>query len=118
MATIQTIYAHCRKFNLAGVRKTLEVRLEQAQENNISFSEFLLLLLEDEAQNREDNRKKKMLKGAHFPYEKYLDEFDFSFQPALKKGEILELSTGKYIERAENVIFIGQPGTGKTHLSI
>lgn len=117
-SNLQTIFKHCRKFNLAGVRKTLEVRLQQAQEKNISYSEFILLLLEDEAQNRDDNRKHRMYKEAHFPYEKYLDEFDFSFQPKLKKGEILELSTGKYIERAENVIFIGQPGTGKTHLSI
>ena len=118
MSNLQNIFAHCRKFNLAGVRKTLEVRLQQAQENNISYSEFLLLLLEDEKQNRDDNRKHRMYKEAHFPYEKYLDEFDFAFQPKLKKGDILELSTGKYIERAENVIFIGQPGTGKTHLSI
>jgi len=118
MSNLQTIYAHCRKFNLAGVRKTLEVRLQEASEGNISFSEFLLMLLEDEEQNREDNRRHRTYKEAHFPYEKHLDEFDFSFQPTLKKQEILELSTGKYIERAENIIFIGQPGTGKTHLAI
>lgn len=110
--------AALRKFNLAGMAKTLELRLNQAKEDNLSCSEFLSLLLEDEKTNREDNRKKRLYQKAKLPCQKYLEEFDFSFQPSLKKGVILELANCSFIPKAENIIFIGQPGTGKTHLSI
>lgn len=115
---LQPIYTKLTKFNLAGVRKTLELRLEEAQQQNHSYSEFLEILLTDELTNREDNRRKKLNHQARFPFEKYLDDFDFSFQPSIKKGAILELSTCKFIPKGENVIFVGQPGTGKTHLSV
>lgn len=118
MSNLNVIYTYLRKCNLAGITKTLEVRLQQAQETNISYSEFLALLLEDEAINRDDNRKSRRYKEAHFPYEKYLDEFNFTFQPTIKKGQILELATCNFLKKAENVVFVGQPGTGKTHLSI
>jgi DNA replication protein DnaC len=96
----------------------LELRLHEAQEDNLSYSEFLEILLHDEKENREDNRRKRLYQEARFPFEKTIDDFDFSFQPSIKKGEILELATCKYIEKHENIIFVGQPGTGKTHLSI
>lgn len=106
------------KFNLAGMRKTLGLRLEEAQSENLSYSEFLEVLLEDEKTNREDNRRKRLYTEARFPFEKHLDEFNFQFQPSIPKGTILELATGKFIPKGENIILIGQPGTGKTHLSV
>lgn len=107
-----------KKFHLAGMVKTVELRLNQAKEGNLSCGEFLSLLLEDEKTNREDNRKKRLYQKAKFPYQKQLEEFDFSFQPSIKKQAILELAVCSFIPKAENIIFIGQPGTGKTHLSI
>jgi DNA replication protein DnaC len=115
---INKIYPLLRKFNLAGMVKTVELRLAEAQEKDLSFSEFLTILLEDEKVNREDNRKQRLFKEARLPFEKHLDEFDFSFQPSIKKGEVLELSTCKYLSKGENIVFVGQPGTGKTHLSV
>jgi len=112
------IFSYLKKFNLAGMSKTLEVRLSQAASDNLSHSEFLCLLLEDEKTNREDNRKKRLYAAARFPFQKHLDEFDFSFQPSVKKGEMLELAVCSFIPKAQNIVFIGQPGTGKTHLSI
>lgn len=106
------------KFNLAGMRKTLELRLEEASKQDLSYSEFLEILLNDETTNREDNRRKKLHRQAKFPFEKYLDDFDFKFQSSIKKGEVLELSNCKFIPKGENIIFVGQPGTGKTHLSV
>jgi DNA replication protein DnaC len=100
------------------MRKTLDLRIAEASEQNLSMSEFLEILLEDEKTNREDNRRSRLYHEARFPFEKHLDEFDFSFQPSISKGKILELSTCKFVTQGENVIFIGQPGTGKTHLSV
>lgn len=107
-----------RSFKLSGIVNTLEIRLKQAEEENLGYTEFLGMLLEDEVVRRADNKRTKLYKKARLPFEKGLEDFDFTFQPSIKKQEILELSTCRFIEKKENLIFIGQPGTGKTHLSI
>lgn len=115
---MHTTIAKLRKFNLAGMAKTIEIRLSQAREQTMEYQEFLDVLLEDEKTNREDNRKKRLFCGAHFPFVKVLSDFDFVFQPSIKKGQLVDLSTNGYIAKAQNILFIGPPGTGKTHLSI
>lgn len=107
-----------RDFKLSGIIRTLEVRLTEATSQNLSHREFLELLLEDEVNQRSDNKRKRLYGGARLPFEKGLEDFDFTFQPSVKKTEMLELATGNFIGKHENVIFIGQPGTGKTHLSV
>jgi DNA replication protein DnaC len=107
-----------REFKLSGIIRTLEVRLTQASSQNMSHREFLDLLLEDEVNQRMDNKRKRLYGGAHLPFEKDVEDFDFNFQPSVKKTEILELATGNFIGKHENILFIGQPGTGKTHLSV
>jgi DNA replication protein DnaC len=107
-----------REFKLSGIVRTVDVRLSEAISQNLSHSEFLELLLEDEVNQRSDNKRKRLYGGAKLPFEKGIEDFDFTFQPSVKKAEILELSTGNFIGRHENILFIGQPGTGKTHLSV
>lgn len=107
-----------REFKLSGIVRTLDVRLTEATSQNLSHSEFLELLLEDEVSQRSDNKRKRLYGGAHLPFEKGLEDFDFTFQPTVKKAEMLELATGNFIGKHENIIFVGQPGTGKTHLSV
>ncbi len=107
-----------RAFKLSGMVDTLEMRLKEAGSDTLSYSEFLGLLLEDEVTRRADNRKNRLYHGARLPFEKGLEDFDFTFQPSLKKQEILEFATCHFLERKANVVFIGQPGTGKTHLSV
>jgi len=107
-----------RIFRLSGMVAALEVRCKQATEDNLGYTEFLGLLLEDETNKRADNKHARLYKGAHFPFEKGLEDFDFTFQPSLKKHEIMELSTLRFLDRKANILFLGQPGTGKTHLSI
>ena len=72
-----TMLTKLRKFNLAGMVKTLELRLSQAQEQNMSHQEFLELLLEDEKINREDNRRIRLHQKAKLPFVKHLSDFDF-----------------------------------------
>lgn len=115
---MSTTLAYLKQFRLAGIAKSLDLRLSEAAANNLSHREFLDILLEDEKTNREDNRRKKLYSRAKFPVQKHVSDFDFSFQPSVKKQEILHLATGAFIPKGENIVFVGQPGTGKTHLSI
>lgn len=107
-----------REFKLSGMVKTLETRVKQAAEENLGYAEFLALLLEDEVNRRADNKRIKLYKGARLPFEKGIEDFDFTFQPSIKKQEIIELSTCRFVEKKANLILIGQPGTGKTHLAV
>lgn len=107
-----------REFKLSGMINALEIRVKQAEDDNLGYTEFLSLLLEDEVNRRADNRKSKLYRSAKLPFEKGIEDFDFSFQPSVKKQEILEFATCRFLEKRENLIFIGQPGTGKTHLSV
>ena len=93
-------------FKLSGIVKTLELRLKQAEEDNMGCSEFLALLLEDEMNSRQDNKRSRLFKGARLPFEKGLEDFDFSFQPSIKKQEVLEIATGRFLERKVNILFI------------
>lgn len=107
-----------KSFRLSGMSKNLELRLKQAQTGNLSYAEFLGMLLEDEVNNRADNRRQRLYKSAKLPFTKGLEDFDFSFQPSLKKQEILELATLRFLEKKTNILFVGQLGVGKTHLSV
>lgn len=106
------------ELKLAGMKKTIEVRLSQAEGKEVSYSEFISLLLEDEINNRRDNKRKKLYRKAHLPFEKGIEDFDFIFQPSIKKRDLPEPATGNFLTTNTNVLFIGQPGTGKTHLSV
>lgn len=104
--------------HLSGMVGMLDLRIKQAQEEDLSYTEFLALLVEDELVKRADNRRTRLYKAAKLPYEKGLEDFDFSFQPSVKKRAMLELATGRFVAKNENIIFVGRPGTGKTHLSV
>lgn len=107
-----------KEYRLSGMIQTLEIRLKQATEDNLGYAEFLGLLLEDETNKRSDNKHARLYRGAHLPFEKGLEDFDFTFQPTLKKQDILELATLRFLDKKANILFQGQPGTGKTHLAI
>ena len=115
---MEMIRKQLRDLKLAGIANSLETRNEYAIKNKLSHIEFLQLLLEDEINNRADNSLKKRLKRAKFPIIKKLEDFDFKFQPSLNEKEIYDLATSSFIRKKENIVFIGQTGTGKTHLAI
>lgn len=110
-----------RKLNdlhFSGIIKSLDMRIEQATKENMSYSEFLEILISDENLNRARNRHTKLMNQAKFPQHKTLEEFNFSWQPCLNRQEIYGMGTCEFIRRKENIALIGLPGTGKTHLSI
>jgi len=91
---------------------------EDATRHNQPYEEYLRILSEEEILNRDQNRVRNLIKQAQFPFTKTLVEFVFEEIPGLNAKEVFRLSECGYIERSENVCFIGQTGTGKTHLSI
>ncbi len=115
---MQIIKNQLRDFKLSGIYNALEERISLANQNSLSYLEFLSLLLEDEENNRRDNSFKKRLSKAKFPSYKKIEDFDFSFQPSVDKKIINDAATCQFIQCKKNIVFIGNPGTGKTHLSI
>lgn len=103
---------------LKGILTLYQEITEKASQNNLSYQEYLSLLLEEELKRKNDGTVKTKINKARFPYIKTLEEFDFSFQPSLREKEIIALSSLDFIEKKENVIFLGPPGVGKTHLSV
>ena len=84
---------------------------------NCDYVTYLWRLVEREALDREKRASERRVKNARFPVIKTLDTFDFEAQPSLKEKLFLELMVGEYIERHENILIVGNSGTGKTHLA-
>ena len=96
---------------------SLTRRLAEAAANQQqSHLDYLEALLSAEMEERERNTVERRLRDAHLPKVKALDEFNFSSAPHISASKLKELAAGDYIERAEPVLFIGDSGTGKTHL--
>jgi DNA replication protein DnaC len=91
---------------------------EQAAQKQLDYKTFLVQALETEWQGRYQKGIEARLKQARFPWLKTLDQFDFDFQPSLDRRQVRELAGMSFVERAHNVIILGPPGVGKTHLAI
>ena len=96
----------------------LEALIKQAEDNDISYLQFTSLLVETELGSREKRRIQLNRKKASFPALKRLDEFDFRFQTTVTKKQIQSLMDFRFIDERENIVFIGPPVVGKTHLGI
>ena len=92
--------------------------IRQAEETGLSYEDFLSTVLFREIQQREENQQKRRVKQAHFPLEKCLDSFEWKHLVHVEAALIWQLATGEFVKRKENVMMIGNPGTGKTHLAI
>lgn len=97
---------------------SLDAHLESATRQESTYLSFLNRLLEDETDARRRRSEETRLKVSHLPHKKTLAEFDFSFQPGLDERQIRELENLSFIHRQENLIFLGPPGVGKSHLAI
>lgn len=106
------------KLGLTRMAELLPSCAEQAARSEMTYVDFLLRLLDAEAEQRYNRYLATRLSLAHFPYKKTLSDFDFSFQPSIDERQIRELSTLSFVENGTNVIFLGPPGVGKTHLAV
>lgn len=102
---------------LAGIAKTLEEKIDVANESSLSHIEFLKILCETEFTSRKNNSLRKRMRLSKIPQAKRLEDYNFDFQPSVNKIKILDLSSCSFIDKKENIIFMGKPGTGKTHLA-
>jgi DNA replication protein DnaC len=91
---------------------------EDAAQDNLGYDRFLLALAEQEIAQREQNRRVRRIKAARFPVLKELADFDFSALPGLNKQKVLDLARGEYIQKADSLLMVGNPGLGKTHVAI
>jgi len=115
---MQSVKSKLKDFKLSGIYRNLDERLSYAQDKSLSYLEFLTLLLEDEKNNRGENSYRKRYSKAKLPAQKQIEDFDFSFQPSVDKRIINDCSTCQFITTRRNIVLIGNPGTGKTHLAI
>lgn len=115
----QTIKDALTKLNLEGMLTSLEEINRRAIQNKVTYIDFLESLLEHEFEVKEGKQEESWIKQAGFPFLSSLEEFNFSI-PKLEidKQLIYELASCRYIEKAENIIFYGPPGVGKTHLTV
>lgn len=112
----ESLLATLRKLRLSGLAQSLDVRLQEAAGHNLSHGEFLELIFQDELAVRSERLINRRIKAAGFRELKTLDNFDFSFNPSIKKKQVFDLATGTFIRQARDVLLLGPPGVGKSFL--
>ena len=116
--TSERLQDNLLRLKLSRAAEVLNTVAEQAKENKSSYFSFLDHLLEEEVAAKEKRRIQTAMKTAGLPVAKTIEEYDFSFHPQLDQKEVMELFDLSFISDQENVIFLGPPGVGKTHLAI
>jgi DNA replication protein DnaC len=104
------------ELHLPGIRGYFEEFIHMATKNSYSYESFLLGLLEREREERHNNRVSRLLKESKLPLEKKLDNFDMNRLPLKVRRQVKALLDGGFLERNENILAFGNPGSGKTHL--
>lgn len=117
-APTDPLEAMLARLQLTGIRDQLDSLLDEAARADLSARETLILLCEREIARKDHRRIEMGLKLAHFPAVKELAGFDFEAQPSIDPKQIRDLAASRWIANGENVLLLGPPGVGKTHLSI
>lgn len=112
----QNLVQSARQLRLSGLISSLELRLEEARTHQLPHEQFLELVFQDELNIRQQRLIDKRRKAAGFRDQKTLEDFDWNFNPTIKRQQLIELATGQFIRQRRDVLLIGPPGLGKSHL--
>ena len=115
MDTYERVHEYLNRLGLSVTEQIIDNYLESAKDK--PFMEILDHLLEQETRNLKSRKVEMRLKYSGLPFRKTMDQFDFSFQPSIDRKVMDDLMTMRFIHNSENVVFLGPPGVGKTHLS-
>jgi DNA replication protein DnaC len=116
--TLERLRTTLAGLSLTAIDARLDALLESASKKEPAYADFLLEVVSAEADARRQRYLKTRLQLAHLPYVKTFDQFDFAFQPSIDERQIRELRTLRFVHEASNVILLGPPGVGKTHLAV
>ena len=107
-----------KAIRLSGMSEKLNIRLQEATANELSYLEFLSNLVDDELSRRRDRLLNKRLRQAKFPFMRTITDFDFGFNPSINRQQVKQLASSAFVANHENILMIGPPGVGKTHLAV
>lgn len=114
---MERIAENLTRLRLTRIQDMLQIVADQAQDNSETYLAFLDRLLQEEVTAKEERRVRTSLKIAGLPLDKTIEQYDFSFHETLDKRSVMHLFDLDFVGRKENVIFLGPPGVGKTHLA-
>ena len=115
---IERLQEQMQRLRLGRSVDQLPALLEAAAKRELSYSDFLEELLTSELSGKQERNTAMRVAMAHFPFVKTLESFDLKFQPSIDAKVVRELATCRFIANAENVLLLGPPGVGKTHLAV
>ena len=115
---MERVHRHLTRLKLTTTRESLDAILQRGAKADGSLLDFLDNLLSDEVASKDVKRNRMATMIAHFPLKRTLEDFDFALQPSIDLKVIRELETGRFIANGENLLLLGPPGVGKTHLAI
>jgi len=116
--TLERVQSNLRRLNLGHIEQSLMEKLKTHEDDGTTFIQLFDELLEEEVGFKEQRRIETSIKTAGLPFVKSIDEYDFAFHPDLDRQKVLSLFDLVFLERKENIIFLGPPGVGKTHLAV
>jgi DNA replication protein DnaC len=113
----QTLKQHAQHLRLSGLLDSLELRLQEAEANRLPYAQFLELVFQDEINVRQQRTIARHNKAASFREPRSLENFDFGFNPGVNRAHIYELAACHFVREHRDVLLVGPPGVGKSHLA-
>lgn len=115
---IEEINKYLDILELTRIKEILPEYTHKIVKENKTLTENLLYLFSEEIKYKDERASEGIIKASNFPFRKTLNDYDFSFQPSVSENQLRELASLSFVENKENIVFVGNPGVGKTHLAV